>query len=293
MLVPKGEQRMPWKSETVMDQRVEFVLAAKRKDKAFSELCRDFGITRPTGYLWVRRYEQARTVMGLKELSRTPHKMPRKTPGETEDRIIELRREKGWGARKLRHLLMREQKDVSSATIHRILVRRGVIEQRPEQRTASKRFERSQCNQMHQMDFKGEYEIAEGKCYPLSLIDDHSRYLLGLWPLASTGAEGVYSKLRSWFRRRGVPESILTDHGSAWYSTSTRHGLTWWSVWLIKQGVVLKFSAIAHPQTQGKVERFHRTLKERTAHRGLPISMSEWQSWAREFRDEYNNERPH
>jgi transposase InsO family protein len=90
-----------------------------------------------------------------------------------------------------------------------------------------------------------------------------------------------------------VPQAILTDHGTTWYSTTNRHGLTWLGVWLIKQGVVLKYSRVGRPQTQGKVERFHRTLKERTRHRGLPATLRECEQWADEFRREYNDERPH
>src|SRR5215467_11619714 len=97
---------------------------------------------------------------------------------------------------------------LSAATIHRILIRRGLISKDPAARKATKRFERSQCNQMAQMDFKGEYAIEGGKCYPLSFLDDCSRYLLGLWPLSSTGGEGVYQSLRTHFRLVGVPESI-------------------------------------------------------------------------------------
>jgi hypothetical protein len=90
-----------------------------------------------------------------------------------------------------------------------------------------------------------------------------------------------------------MPQAILTDHGTSWYSTTNGHGLTWLGVWLIKQGIEIKYSGIAHPQTQGKVERFHRTLNERTRHRGLPETISEWTRWAEEFRKEYNQQRPH
>ncbi|HET6977024.1 MAG TPA: integrase core domain-containing protein [Pyrinomonadaceae bacterium] len=143
------------------------------------------------------------------------------------------------------------------------------------------------------MDFKGDYTLARGKCYPLSLLDDCSRYLHGLWPLSSTGGVGVKQRLEAYFREHGVPLSLLLDHGTPWFSTTNRQGLTWVSVWLLKQGVRLRYSGIGHPQTQGKVERFHQTLKRRTRHRGEPTTMSEWKAWAREFRHEYNFERPH
>lgn len=284
---------MPWKSETVMDQRIEFVLRAKQEKESFSKLCRDFEVSRPTGYLWLKRYEEAGNLNGLKEKSRRPHNSPLQTDQEMAKLVVELRKEKGWGARKLQDLMAKRGHELGSATIHRILVREGLIKPDAGDRKATQRFEREECNQMSQMDFKGEYEVKGGKSFPLSLLDDRSRFALGLWPLDSTKAQGVHDALKSKFQEVGVPESILTDHGTPWYSTTNGHGLTWLSVWLIKQGIRLKFSGIRHPQTHGKVERFHKTLKERTRHRGLPTTLDEWKKWASEFVQEYNYERPH
>lgn len=284
---------MPWKMETVMDQRIEFVIRARMGDESISELCKEFGISRPTGYLWLKRYKDAGSLKGLEEKSRRPQRSPGKTTKELEGLVVDLRKEKGWGARKIKVVLGKKGHRLATATIHRVLVRRGMIKPDPADRKAIKRFERSECNQMVQMDFKGEYEVKGGKCYPLSFIDDHSRYLIGLWPLESTNAHGVHQALKSCFEERGVPQSILTDHGTPWYSTTNGHGLTWLSVWLIKQGIWLKFSGIRHPQTHGKVERFHRTLDERTQHRGVPETIEEWLQWAPEFGQEYNYERPH
>jgi len=210
-----------------------------------------------------------------------------------EELVVSLRKKKGWGARKIQVVLAQRGHELGSATVHRILVREGLIEPEAGDRKASKRFERDECNQMFQMDFKGEYEVKDGKSFPLSLLDDHSRYGVGLWPLDSTKAQGVHEVLKAKFREIGVPQSILTDHGTPWFSTTNGHGLTWLSVWLIKQGIVLKLSGIRHPQTHGKVERFHRTLKERTRHRGLPETLNEWGKWIPEFLEEYNYERPH
>lgn len=284
---------MPWRSETVMDQRIAFVLQAAAGEVSMSELCREFGISRPTGYLWLRRYQKAGSITGLGEISRRPHLSPRKTAQELEEKIVGLRHQYGWGARKLQDLLAKQGYELPTATIHRILVRRDLVNQDETEQPAIKRFERSECNQMVQMDFKGEYQVNGGKCYPLSFLDDHSRYLVGLWALGGTKGKGVYESLKKNFQEAGVPKSVLTDHGTPWFSTMNGHGLTWLSVWMIKQGIKLLFSRIRHPQTNGKVERFHRTLDERTRHRGLPKTFEEWESWAPEFRREYNEIRPH
>lgn len=276
-----------------MDQRIEFVIRARRGEETMTELCREYEISRPTGYLWLKRYKDAETITALKEKSRRPQNSPKRTNEELEEKVIKVRKEKGWGALKIEKVLSRQGEHLSSSTVHRILVRRGIVQATPGARKAIKRYEREECNQMAQMDFKGDYEVVGATCHPLSFLDDHSRYLLGLWPLRSTGGEGVYETLRTHFREHGVPESILTDHGTPWWSTTNGHGLTWLSVWLIKQSITVKFSGIGHPQTQGKVERMHRTLKDRTSHRQLPATFDEWVLWAKEFRDEYNHERPH
>jgi transposase InsO family protein len=284
---------MPWRTESVMDQRVEFVLRAAQGEETMTELCRDYGISRPTGYLWLRRYEAAGSVTGLAEHSRQPLRSPQRTGKEIEAAVLALRDEKGWGGPKLADVLGQRGLKVAPATAQRILKRAGrVITPKVEKTTL--RFQREQCNELAQMDFKGEYTLASGeKCYPLTFLDDCSRYLHGLWPLPSTGGEGVKESLEGQFREHGVPKSILMDHGTPWFGTTNQHGLTWLAVWLIKQGVILRYSGVGHPQTQGKVERLHRTLKARTRHRGEPESMSEWRRWAPAFRDEYNHERPH
>jgi transposase InsO family protein len=284
---------MPWRTESVMDQRVEFVIRAQRGEERMAPLCREYGISRPTGYLWLERYGEVGSISALAEHSRRPLHTPRRTESRIEAAVIQLRDEKGWGARKLAKILSLRGIKVAPATAHRILKRAGRVVEPVVDKTTT-RFEWAECNELAQMDFKGEYTLSvKQKCYPLSFLDDCSRFLHGLWPLSSTGGAGVKQSLEGYFREQGVPLSILMDHGTPWFSTMNQHGLTWVAVWLIKQGVVLKYSGIGHPQTQGKVERFHQTLKARTKHRGEPTTMREWQQWAAEFRHEYNHERPH
>jgi transposase InsO family protein len=285
---------MPWKTESVMEQRLSFVIEASKKSESFSELSRRYGISRQAGYKWLKRYQAAGTITGLKEQSRRPRHSPRRTPRAAEQRVLAIRDEKGWGADKIEYVMAGEGWALPVITIHRILRRNGRIKQRSQRRLAPGRFARGSCNELAQMDFKGDYQlVGGGKCYPLTLIDDCSRYLLGLWPLPSLDGKGVYQVLKRHFQQAGVPQEMLMDHGSTWYANNTEHGLTWLSIWLIKQGITLRYSGVHHPQTQGKVERFHRTLKERTEHRGAPATMSEWQRWAKEMRQEYNEQRPH
>jgi transposase InsO family protein len=275
-----------------MDQRVEFVLRAKEGEEALAELCREYGISRPTGYLWLNRYEQAGSVNGLAERSRRPVHSPQRTTEEIESAVLALRDKTGWGGPKIAKVLERKGVVVAPATAQRILKRAGRVVP-PVTAKTSKRFEKAECNELAQMDFKGEYTLPAEKCYPLSFIDDCSRYCHGLWPLPGTGGAGVKQTLAGYFRAHGVPRSILMDHGTPWFSTTNQHGLTWLAVWLLKQGVVLRYSGVGHPQTQGKVERFHQPLKARTRHRGAPTTMGDGERWAADFREEYNHERPH
>lgn len=283
---------MPWRTESVMDQRVEFVLRAKEAEEPIAELCREYGISRPTGYLWLNRYQEVGSVTGLAERSRRPKHSPQQTAAELETAVWAVRDKTGWGGPKIAKVLEQQGVQVAPATGQRILKRSGRV-QRPKTDKTTTRFAKAECNELAQMDFKGEYTLPAEKCYPLSFLDDCSRYCHGLWPLPGTGGEGVKQTLEGYFREHGVPLSILMDHGTPWYSTTNQHGLTWLSVWLLKQGVVLRYSGVGHPQTQGKVERFHQTLKARTRHRGAPSTMGEWERWAVEFRHEYNHERPH
>lgn len=283
---------MPWRTESVMDQRVEFVLRAKEEDESIASLCREYGISRPIGYLWLKRYHEVGSVSGLAEHSRRPLRSPTRTAEGIEAAVLALRDKTGWGGPKIAKVLEGEGVQVAPATAQRILKRNHRVSQPTTEKT-TRRFAREECNELAQMDFKGEYTLPKQKCYPLSLLDDCSRYLHGLWPLSSTGGLGVKQTLETYFREHGVPVSLLMDHGTPWFSTTNQQGLTWVSVWLLKQGVILRYSGVGHPQTQGKVERFHQTLKRRTRHRGEPTTMSEWVRWAVEFRHEYNHVRPH
>ena len=284
---------MPWKKVEVDEQRMQFVIRAVSGKEALARLCREFGISRPTGYLWRRRYEQARSLAGLGEQSRRPHRSPARTAEWKERRVVALREETGWGAKKL-HVTLRNEQGVAVPvrTIHRILERRGLV-QEDAHGPAPGRFERSEPNELWQMDSKGKYPLREGECHPLSILDDHSRYAVGLYALGELTAEQAYPCLVEMFRRYGVPQAMLMDRGSLWWSVSNGWGLTWLSVRLIEQGIRLLYGRLCHPQTQGKVERFHRTLGGAIRHRGVPERLEEWPPALAEFQQSYNERRPH
>jgi transposase InsO family protein len=284
---------MPWKAMKVEEQRLQFVVRAAARKESMVALCRDFGISRPTGYLWRRRYREAGSVTAVQELSRRPHHSPTRTEPWKEQRVIALREETGWGAKKLHVVLRDEQRVVIPVrTIHRILERRGRVEE-DVHAPAPGRFERSAPNELWQMDSKGKYPLPHAECHPLSMVDDHSRYAVGLYALPELTTERAWPCLVETFRRYGVPQAMLMDRGTLWWTEHNGWGLTRLSVRLIEQGIRLAYGRICHPQTQGKVERFHRTLGGELRHRGLPARWAEWAPLLAAVRREYNERRPH
>lgn len=285
---------MPWKETDVMSQRIEFVVRATRGDSTISGLCREFGVSRKTGHKWLNRYEEVGNLLDLGELTRKPRTSPNKTPKLIEDRVVELREKHGWAGKKLSRLLEKEDIFLSPSTVDRIIKRRGLVRRDKSSRPAQGRFERLFPNELWQMDFKGKYRLrGGGQCYPLCLLDDHSRFSPGLFALSEPDTQSVHKSLVGVFERYGVPESILCDHGIPWWCSSSGHGLTTLSVELMKQGINLIHGGFAHPQTQGKVERFHRTLGEAMIRRGVPQTVSGLSTAFDEFRYEYNEIRPH
>jgi transposase InsO family protein len=285
---------MPWKETDVRSERIAFVVRALAAGSSISALCREYGISRKTGYKWLRRYEEVGSLSRLAEHSRRPHSSPSRTPEAIELRVEALRQRYGWGSKKLQCLLAEEGLELPRITIDRILKRRGLVERSTAAKPAPRRFERRQPNELWQMDFKGEeYRWGRPWVFPLSLLDDHSRYCLGLYALRRKDHSSVQSQLIQTFDAYGVPEAMLVDHGTPWWSPANGHGLTRLSVFLLQQDIQLIYSGIGHPQTQGKIERFHRTLGESVARRGRISTIPECQRVLDHFRQEYNTVRPH
>jgi transposase InsO family protein len=281
---------MAWKTMDVREQRVRFVVAAARGEKSLTSLCQEFGISRPTGYLWVKRYQQA-GVAGIAEKSRRPQRSPERTGAELETQVVQARqRYPDWGARKLQVVLKRENIELTHSTIHRILLRHDLVGEPDRHRPAVQRFERSQPNELWQMDFKSPigWHTAVG---PLSVLDDHSRYAPVLQAVGNAKGELVREHLETAFIDCGVPEAMLMDHGVPWWSAQAATGATALSVWLMKQGIRLHWSGYRHPQTQGKVERFHGALQRAWQKRGW--GGRDPQAWLDAYLWEYNHVRPH
>ena len=282
---------MAWRTTEVRDQRVQFVIRASQEQQSLAQLCREFEISRPTGYRWLQRYQQA-GVLGIEERSRRPFHCANSTAESIIQQVLTLRQtHPDWGARKLQSLLEQQGISLAIRTVHRILQRQGLIKESSSHRPALQRFERSQPNQLWQMDFKSPkgWNCNIG---PLSILDDYSRYLIRLVKTGTTAYKAVREQIEAAFQECGVPDAMLMDHGTPWWSTTSAGGWTRLSVWLMQQGVRLYYCGIRHPQTQGKVERFHGTLEMARRKRGLPPE-EQHQDWLNQFRQEYNHVRPH
>ncbi|HEX5327473.1 MAG TPA: IS481 family transposase, partial [Acetobacteraceae bacterium] len=249
-----------------MQSREEFVRLAAAEGGNVAMLCGRFGISRKTGYKWLSRY---RAGEGLADRSRRPHGSPLRTSPALEGSVLALRRERpSWGGRKLRRRLLDQGHPVAPAasTITAILARHGLIDAAEAARHgAFQRFEHARPNALWQMDFKGHFAHAAGRCHPLTVLDDHSRYAVCLAACADEVTETVRAQLIAVFRRYGLPERINIDNGSPW-GDGAGGRYTLLTVWLLRLGIRFSHSAPYHPQTNGKDERFHRTLKRDVLH---------------------------
>lgn len=284
---------MPWLETDVRDQRIQFVMTARRPGANLSAVCRAFGISRKTGYKWLAREAGAGSVAVLGDQSRRPHRSPRRTSAGITARVAALRALFGWGGAKLAVLLAAEGIVLTPRTVDRIIQREGWTRPDAAPAPALRRFERAAPNELWQMDAKGAYPVEGGRCHALSVLDDHSRFAVGLTALPTLATAGVQRALIEAFEAYGLPQAMLMDHGTPWWSTKGSAGLTTLGVFLLKQGIQLIYGAVRHPQTQGKVERFHRTLGERLRWAGVPTTVAGFAGTLAWFREEYNHVRPH
>jgi transposase InsO family protein len=279
-----------------MSLRREFVNLAMQPGANVSELCRRFSISRKTGYEYLRRFRAGGTE-GLQDASCRPHTSPRRTAASVEQAMVGLRQaHPAWGARKL----LRRLRDLgyeglpAPSTGQAILKRFGCIApEEPAKHKAFTRFEREQPNALWQMDFKGHFALTDAsRCHPLTVLDDHARFNLALRACANEQGTTVQSELTVLFERYGLPDSMGIDNGPPW-GDGHEHPYTSLTVWLIRCGVIVWHSRAYHPQTLGKDERFHRTLKAEVLARERFVDLRAAQRSFDAWRDVYNFERPH
>lgn len=286
-----------------MESRSEFVklalmIRSGESPGSFAELCKRYEISRKSGYKWLKRYE-AEGPEGLADRSREPHHQPNRSGEETEKAILDLREEHpAWGGRKLRkRLLNLEVEEVPSAsTITEILRRNGKLNDAPEAgQQKHQRFERKAPNDLWQMDFKGHFALKSGgRCHPLTVTDDHSRFNICLSACTNETSATVQKHLIEAFRKYGRPIQILSDNGPAWSCTIRRQACNQLEAWLIRNGIDPIHGRPYHPQTQGKEERFHKTLNAEVIR-----TRAEWEDIEQcdrafiEWRAIYNEVRPH
>ena len=290
---------MPWKECSVMDERLRFV-ARLLDGETMSEVCREFGISRKTGYKIFSRYREY-GAEALTDRSRRPVRYANQLPTQIESLIVTLKREKPhWGARKIRELLVRrlagDIRIPAKSTIHAVLHRHGLVKglRRPRHRATGTPLSPGIApNELWCADFKGEFKLGNGEyCFPLTVTDHASRYLLLCEALDSTREDLATTAFEQLFLERGLPAAIRSDNGVPFTSSNALFNLSKLSVWWLRLGIAIERIRPGRPQQNGRHERMHLTLKQEATR---PPGMNSLQQQARfdAFVQEFNNERPH
>ena len=285
---------MAWYERTVEEMREEFARRVLAQERSKAALCREYGISRPTGDKWLERFQAGES---MSDRSRAPKTTPGRTAPEMEDQIVALRRKyPAIGAAKLRKMLANEGHTNLPCvrTVNNILHRHGLIEREASlAATPHQRFEKSVPNEMWQADFKGHFAMKNGyRCHPLNILDDHSRFNLCVEALSGETFEDVKPVLVRLFREYGIPFSFLCDNGNPW-GTSQSLGYTRFEVWLMELGILTLHGRIRHPQTQGKEERFNGSFTKECLKQHEILDLVHAQQVFDEYRAFYNEVRPH
>lgn len=290
---------MPWKESSVMDDRLRFV-ARLLEGEQMSPLCREFGISRKTGYKVFDRYKE-HGLEALTDRSRRPVRYANQLPGQVEGLIVSLKRDKPhWGARKLRELLLRrlagDVRVPAISTIHAVLDRHALVKRMNKRRrraSGTPLSAGSAPNDLWCADYKGEFQLGnKAYCYPLTATDHASRYLLLCEALESTREELAFTAFERLFRERGLPRAIRSDNGVPFASPNALFNLSKLSVWWLRLGIEIERIKPGKPRQNGRHERMHLTLKKEATR---PPGLNSLQQQARfdDFVQEFNLERPH
>lgn len=290
---------MPWKESNVINQRTEFALKALQEGVNFSGLCQEYGISRKTGYKWLERYRQE-GAHGLQDGSRRPQASPRKLGEDEILRIVRLHeRHSAWGPKKIRELYARQYDNKPSlSTFKRVFERAGWTRKRPRRRSSDAgrlctQRKASKPNDVWTVDFKGWWHTNDGsRCEPLTVRDEHSRYILEIRAMASARTEAVREVFEKLFERHGLPQAIRSDNGTPFAAASSLLGLSRLSTWWVALGIDLERGRPGKPQDNGGHERMHRDICEQLqscARQDLEQQQASFDIW----RQTFNEERPH
>lgn len=291
---------MPWRESSVMEERLRFV-ARLLEGEGMSELCREFGISRKTGYKIFNRYKDE-GLEALSDRSRRPVRYANQLPDQIERLIVTCKREKPhWGARKIRELLVRrlagDVRVPSISTVHAVLDRRGLVKRARQRRRCKAEgtllSSAVAANDLWCADFKGEFKLGNGRyCYPLTVTDQATRYVLACEALESTKETPVIEAFLRLFKEYGLPNAIRSDNGLPFASPNGLYNLSKLSVFWLRLGIAIERIKPGNPQQNGRHERMHRTLKQETTR---PPGMNALQQQDRfdRFVNEFNDERPH
>jgi len=290
---------MPWKESSVMDERMRFVIRLK-DGESMASLCREFGVSRKTGYKILERYEEC-GVEGLTDRARRPFRYANQLAEPVQAAILAAKREKPhWGARKIRERLLRRLphavKIPARSTIHAVLDRHGLVTRATRSRTRAEGTPLSpglNPNALWSTDYKGEFQLGDRRyCYPLTVTDHASRYLLLCEAMESNQEQPAFMAFERLFRERGLPQAIRSDNGVPFASPNGLFNLSKLSVWWLRLGITIERIRPGHPQQNGRHERMHLTLKKE-ATRPAGANLLQQQAKFDTFLEEFNNERPH
>jgi putative transposase len=289
---------MPWKVCNPMDERLKFIARLLDGDQ-MALLCREFGISRKTGYKILTRYNEI-GLDGLTDRSRRPYRHANQLPTQIETLIVRCKQDKpNWGAPKIRERLVRLYPDVHTpaiSTVHAVLDRHGLVKRRTRRRNKAEGTTLSrplQPNELWCADYKGEFMLADRRyCYPLTITDFASRYLIACEALHTTKETYAFAVFEAVFKEFGLPDAIRTDNGVPFASPNSLFNLSKLSVWWLRLGIQIERIKPGHPQQNGRHERMHLTLKLEAT---KPAANNFLQQQAKfdDFIDCYNNERPH
>lgn len=292
---------MPWKETCVMDERTKFIGRLLSGEK-MAPLCREFGISRVTGHKLWNRYQQYGSK-GIYNQSRAPHKHSNQTPFEIENLIVQTKKGKPtWGAPKIREVIHRRYPTIklpSTSTVHCILDRHNLVRKKKRNNTKIYKATASYLsipkmpNDLWCTDFKGQFKMGNKKyCYPLTLTDSASRFILACDALSSTEAAACFIAFEEAFQKYGVPYAIRSDNGIPFASGNSLWNLTQLSIWWIRLGIKIERIKPGNPQQNGRHERMHRVLKQETANPARSNLLQQQETFDK-FIKEYNHERPH